>query len=87
MSLCQGYCFISNLFCFVGLLLMARITVTLEDQERDALIRYASDESRDPRKQAEIIIGSELVRKGYLRKPHSGSSSIQGPPEEKSSDE
>ena len=42
------------------------IAVTLGDDEREALIRLAEAERRDPRAQAAVLIRRELVRHGLL---------------------
>jgi hypothetical protein len=48
---------------------MARVTITLRQDERQALIDLAQQERRDPRQQAAIIIQRELERMGYLQSP------------------
>lgn len=45
---------------------MARVTITLEAKERDALCVLAERERRDPRAQAALIIRRELERAGLL---------------------
>lgn len=45
---------------------MARITITLANNERDALIGLAEQEKRDPRAQAALIIQKELKRRGLI---------------------
>ncbi len=45
---------------------MARLMVTLETIERDALWDLAQREQRDPRAQAALIIRRELERLGLL---------------------
>jgi len=45
---------------------MARITISLRDQEKTALRALAEKESRDPRAQAALIICQELERRGLL---------------------
>ncbi len=45
---------------------MARITITVEEAERQALIELAQKERRDPRDQAALIIRGELERRGLL---------------------
>ena len=45
---------------------MARVTVTLKANERDALRTLAESEFRDPRAQAALIIRCELERVGLL---------------------
>lgn len=45
---------------------MARITITLRAEERDALHRLAETERRDPRAQAALLIRHELERRGLL---------------------
>jgi len=47
----------------------AKITVTLHENEKLALIELAQREERDPRAQAALIIRSELQRLGYLQSP------------------
>jgi hypothetical protein len=46
---------------------MPRITVTVTEDERAALVSRARDERRDPRAQAAIEIRQALERAGYLR--------------------
>lgn len=45
---------------------MRRMTVTLHQDEHEALITLAEQERRDPRDQAAILIRSELKRRGRL---------------------
>lgn len=45
---------------------MARITLTLNQNEKDALRILAEREFRDPRAQAALIIRNELERCGLL---------------------
>lgn len=45
---------------------MERITVFLQPSEKDALLRLANKEYRDPRYQAALIIRRELERCGEL---------------------
>jgi hypothetical protein len=45
---------------------MTRVTVTLLDEERDALHVLAQRERRDPRMQAALLIRRELERAGVL---------------------
>lgn len=45
---------------------MSRITVTLYERDRQALIRYAQDQYRDPRLQAALLIRRGLEAAGYL---------------------
>ena len=45
---------------------MNRITLTLNDEERTALIILAEKEFRDPRAQAALIIHKELERQGLI---------------------
>ena len=45
---------------------MNRVTVALQPNEKDALLRFAQEERRNPRAQAAIIIRRELERLGYL---------------------
>lgn len=47
---------------------MARITITLTERAKKALIEYAQHEIRDPRAQAAIIIVSKLRHLGFLGK-------------------
>lgn len=47
---------------------MARLMITLEETERDALRLLAKEERRDPREQAALLIRHELERRG-LEKP------------------
>jgi hypothetical protein len=44
----------------------SRITVTLEREERSALMRLAEAELRDPRDQARLILRHELQQRGLL---------------------
>jgi hypothetical protein len=46
---------------------MARVTIRLETQERDALWELAQRERRDMRDQAALIIRHELEREGLLQ--------------------
>ena len=45
---------------------MTRITLTLEMPEKNALIKMAAKELRDPRYQAVLILRRELERRGFL---------------------
>lgn len=45
---------------------MARVTVTLKTAEREALVKLAQRERRDPREQAAKIVADELARRGLL---------------------
>jgi hypothetical protein len=45
---------------------MLRITITLNEQEKRALIALAEKEFRDPRSQAALIIRMELQRQGLI---------------------
>lgn len=45
---------------------MRRMTVTLHQDEREALITLAQRERRDPRAQAAVLIRRELERIGLL---------------------
>lgn len=45
---------------------MARVTITLEQDERSALVALANQERRDPRQQAALILRRELERLGLL---------------------
>jgi hypothetical protein len=45
---------------------MPRIFISLNVPERDALIKLAEQEFRDPRAQAAMIIRQELERRGFL---------------------
>ena len=45
---------------------MPRVTLTLLQEERDALIRLALSELRTPRDQARMIVRQELARRGLL---------------------
>lgn len=45
---------------------MARITITLTEGAKKALIEYAQKEIRDPRAQGAIIIVNKLRQLGYL---------------------
>ena len=46
---------------------MTRITISLSDPEKMALRRLASNEFREPRDQARLILRKELERKGLLQ--------------------
>ena len=48
---------------------MARIIITLNTNERDALFAIAEREVREPRAQAALIIRRELERLGLLQTP------------------
>jgi hypothetical protein len=43
-----------------------RITITLDQKERSALMKLASHELREPRDQARYILRQELIRLGLL---------------------
>ena len=45
---------------------LIRIGVMLQQDEREALIRLAQQERRDPREQAAVLIRRELQRCGFL---------------------
>lgn len=45
---------------------MLRITITLNEQEKKALLVLAEKEFRDPRAQAALIIRMELQRQGLI---------------------
>lgn len=45
---------------------MARVTITLKQEERKALSALAQRERRDPRQQAALILRCELARRGLL---------------------
>ena len=45
---------------------MARITLTVETDERDALIELARIEKRDPRAQGAMLLRESLERRGLL---------------------
>lgn len=45
---------------------MARVTLTITPDEREALIKLAKEERRDPRAQGAIILRTALERAGYL---------------------
>lgn len=45
---------------------MTRVTITLSEEERNALIALGQRERRDPRDQAALIIRHELERFGML---------------------
>jgi hypothetical protein len=51
---------------------MMRVTVTLEPEEKAALLRLAQIERRDPRRQAALILRQELERRGLLEPPGDG---------------
>lgn len=46
---------------------MARVTLTLSEQEQQALIALAHIEERDPRRQAALIVRRELEQRGLLQ--------------------
>jgi hypothetical protein len=50
----------------LGSFVVPRITVSLQASERDALVKLAEIERRDPRAQAALIIRDELARRGLL---------------------
>lgn len=56
---------------------MARVMITLQPDERDALAELAANERRDPRSQAALLIRSGLVLRGLL-KPRTGETTGQG---------
>ncbi len=43
-----------------------RVTITLQDDEKNALLVLAEQEKRDPRRQAALIIRRDLERRGLL---------------------
>lgn len=45
---------------------MSRITITLQDDETEALHKLAQQEQRTPRDQAALVICQELERYGFL---------------------
>ena len=45
---------------------MARITLTVTDDERDALVKMARVEGLDPRKLAAMLVREALMQGGYL---------------------
>ena len=45
---------------------MSWIAVTINDEEREALIELARAEKRDPRAQAAMVIRNHLIRTGHL---------------------
>ena len=45
---------------------MARVTITLQNSEREALVLLAQGERRDPRAQAALLIHRELEHIGLL---------------------
>jgi hypothetical protein len=45
---------------------MARVTLTITDQERQALVELARAERRDPRAQGAMILRHALERSGFL---------------------
>ncbi len=47
-----------------------RLTVTLSDDEAEALVRIATTELRDPRDQIRLIVRAELVQRGLLIPAH-----------------
>ena len=48
---------------------MARVTITLSEEARDALVVLAQREERDPRRQAALIIRRQLEDCGLLEEP------------------
>jgi len=48
---------------------MNRITVNLQQDEREALVVLAEQERRDLRQQAAVILRQELERRGLLSPP------------------
>lgn len=61
---------------------MPRITVKLLIDEREALLRLAQQERRDPRAQAALIIRRELEREGLLSPSERGGFPPTGDTEE-----
>jgi hypothetical protein len=59
---------------------MTRITVTLTNNEKAALILLATQESRDPRFQATLIIRRELERRGLLLREQTGNPNFYSQP-------
>ena len=47
--------------------MVCRLTVTLEQDEADALARLADLELREPREQARFLVRQELIRLGWLK--------------------
>lgn len=46
---------------------MRRMTVSLRQEEREALLALAEQERRDPRQQAAVLIRQELERYGLIQ--------------------
>lgn len=46
---------------------MSRVIVTLHQHERDALVKFALDELRQPREQARYLLREMLIEQGYLQ--------------------
>jgi hypothetical protein len=56
---------------------MAHVVATLKLTERDALVRLADREFRDPRAQAAVIIRRELERVGLLTEAASSTAPVE----------
>ena len=46
---------------------MARVTITLREDERRALVELATSELRNPRNQARLVLRQEFERRGLLQ--------------------
>jgi hypothetical protein len=57
---------------------LVRITISLDQNEKDALFILADRECRDPRMQAALIIRRELERYGLVPSRLSGDDKVQG---------
>jgi hypothetical protein len=51
---------------------MTRITITLNDEEKQALRSLSQTEYREPRAQAALIIRKELERQGLIKASSTG---------------
>ena len=55
---------------------MARVTLSITEEERQALVALARAELRDPRAQGSLILRQALEKSGYLPKPTSFRASL-----------
>ncbi len=51
---------------------MLRLVINLRPEEREALVRWAARQRRDPREQAALVLRRELERRGLLQSEHEG---------------
>jgi len=56
---------------------MSRVTITLQEAEKSALLALSEREKRDPRRQAALIIRQALEKGGWLQ-PEADAQPIKG---------